>query len=93
LRPASRVPTERVEERVGIETIERDGDGARLESRDQALLLVSFNTGTGRVIKPTEELVPGFFKALVSGGGINKGSINGATLIRDPNQAVEGLMY
>jgi len=62
---------EGLEEGVGIETIDRKGDWAGLEVRDQPLLLVGFDEGSSSVVETGEKLQPGLFETGVGDGVID----------------------
>ena len=85
--------SECLDERVGIETIERKGNGARVEIRDQALLLVGLDAGTSGIVEPTEEVPPDLFEFGVGGSGIEHGAYEGAAFVADVNQPGNGLMH
>ncbi len=73
--PSQRVPdrfrlpprtlAERLDERVGIESIERNGERAGIEVRGQALFLVGFDAGSNGVVELTAEPRRGFLQCLV----------------------------
>ena len=50
---------ERVDERAGIETIERDRNRARIEARNEALRLVGLDPGAGRIVEAAEASASG----------------------------------
>ena len=84
---------ERIDQHVGVEKIERSGNGPGREIRDQALLLVRFDTGSSCIIKSCKKLLPCMFKAFVSGCSIGHSPYEWAALIADSNQPVQGLVH
>ena len=79
------VLSKRINNRISIKSIERKHDTARVEVRNQTLLLICSNSSTTSVIELEQELFPGFFKTFVGGSRIGYGLYERASLITNTN--------
>src|SRR5210317_2242024 len=73
LRSFSRSPAECLHKGVGLHAVKCVGDGIGLKVYNQALLLVSLDSGGTRTVKSSRKILPGLFETLFGGGGIDNG--------------------
>ena len=83
--------TKRLDDGVGIKTIERRGDRKSVEFRSKALGLVRLDTGTSSFVKPLQKPSPVLIKTFVHCGGISYRPKERAPLIANANHADKSL--